>query len=491
MQNNSQDKKVLLKITDLKQWFPIKKTKLFQKEQLYVRANDGITLDIYEGETVGLVGESGCGKSTFGRTLLQIYPQTEGKTMYYGRSLTEMAPDYVSETVKNIGARKKKINELEQKVETLQAEYEKMPDGAEKFRKQEACENIRKECNREFLNVVQIIGGFYALDTMQEAEPLILNKFKIAKELRDLREEDKTEGKDKSKEIKVKEKELSDAEEKLNALRSKHSSEKAFQEYEDFRDEGVDLARLKTKEMRILRKDMQMIFQDPYSSLNPRMTVGQIIGEGLLAHGFFTKNDEKMQDYVMNIMEECGLASYMIHRYPHQFSGGQRQRIGIARALALKPRFVVCDEAVSALDVSIQSQIVNLLKDLGEKDNLAYLFISHGLSVVKYISDRIGVMYLGNIVELASSQGMFDHPMHPYTEALLSAIPTTDPDHKKEIVPLEGDIPSPVHPPEGCKFHTRCKYCQEICKHVTPELRELEPNHFVACHFPLEKKEQE
>ena len=491
MQNNSQDKKVLLKITDLKQWFPIKKTKLFQKEQLYVRANDGITLDIYEGETVGLVGESGCGKSTFGRTLLQIYRQTEGKTMYYGRSLTEMAPDYVSETVKNIGARKKKINELEQKVETLQAEYEKMPDGAEKFRKQEACENIRKECNREFLNVVQIIGGFYALDTMQEAEPLILNKFKIAKELRDLREEDKTEGKDKSKEIKVKEKELSDAEEKLNALRSKHSSEKAFQEYEDFRDEGVDLARLKTKEMRILRKDMQMIFQDPYSSLNPRMTVGQIIGEGLLAHGFFTKNDEKMQDYVMNIMEECGLAPYMIHRYPHQFSGGQRQRIGIARALALKPRFVVCDEAVSALDVSIQSQIVNLLKDLGEKDNLAYLFISHGLSVVKYISDRIGVMYLGNIVELASSQGMFDHPMHPYTEALLSAIPTTDPDHKKEIVPLEGDIPSPVHPPEGCKFHTRCKYCQEICKHVTPELRELEPNHFVACHFPLEKKEQE
>ena len=170
---------------------------------------------------------------------------------------------------------------------------------------------------------------------------------------------------------------------------------------------------------------MQMIFQDPYSSLNPRMTVGQIIGEGLLAHGFFTKNDEKMQDYVMNIMEECGLAPYMIHRYPHQFSGGQRQRIGIARALALKPRFVVCDEAVSALDVSIQSQIVNLLKDLGEKDNLAYLFISHGLSVVKYISDRIGVMYLGNIVELASSQEMFDHPIHPYTEAFA----VSDPDN--------------------------------------------------------------
>ena len=252
-----------------------------------------------------------------------------------------------------------------------------------------------------------------------------------------------------------------------------------------YRDNGVDLARLKTQEMRFLRKDMQMIFQDPYSSLNPRMTVGQIIGEGLLAHGIFKKNDEKMQAYVMEVMEKCGLAPYMIHRYPHQFSGGQRQRIGIARALALKPRFVVCDEAVSALDVSIQSQIVNLLKDLGSEDNLAYLFISHGLSVVKYISDRIGVMYLGNIVELAESQEMFDHPTHPYTEALLSAIPTTDVDSNREMIPLEGDIPSPVHPPKGCKFHTRCKYCTEICKHITPELVEMRPGHFVACHNPL------
>ena len=234
-----------------------------------------------------------------------------------------------------------------------------------------------------------------------------------------------------------------------------------------------------------LHTKMQMIFQDPYASLNPRMTVGQIIGEGLLAHGIFKKNDEKMQAYVMEVMEKCGLAPYMIHRYPHQFSGGQRQRIGIARALALKPRFVVCDEAVSALDVSIQSQIVNLLKDLGSEDNLAYLFISHGLSVVKYISDRIGVMYLGNIVELAESQEMFDHPTHPYTEALLSAIPTTDVDSNREMIPLEGDIPSPVHPPKGCKFHTRCKYCTEICKHITPELVEMRPGHFVACHNPL------
>lgn len=485
MQNNSKEKKVLLRITDLKQWFPIKKTKLFQKEQLYVRANDGITLDIYEGETVGLVGESGCGKSTFGRTLLQIYSQTEGKTMYYGRDLTEMAPVYVDETVKSIAARKKKINELDVKASALKKEYEAMKDSAEKFQKQEECEQLQKECNVEFLNLVQIIGGFYAVDNTQEAEKCLLDKFKIARELRNLREIDKTEGNDKSKEIEAKTAELNAAEERLAACRAKHEKDGDFVKYEEYRDEGVDLARLKTGEMRILRKDMQMIFQDPYSSLNPRMTVGQIIGEGLLAHGMFKKTDQKMQDYVMEVMEKCGLSSYMIHRYPHQFSGGQRQRIGIARALALNPRFVVCDEAVSALDVSIQSQIVNLLKDLGEQQNLAYLFISHGLSVVKYISDRIGVMYLGNMVELATSQEMFEHPTHPYTEALLSAIPTTDVGAKKEMVPLEGDIPSPVHPPKGCKFHTRCKYCTEICEHVTPEFVEMRPGHFVACHHPL------
>ena len=188
----------------------------------------------------------------------------------------------------------------------------------------------------------------------------------------------------------------------------------------------------------------------------------------------------------MKTMDDCGLAPYMIHRYPHQFSGGQRQRIGIARSLAMKPKFVVCDEAVSALDVSIQSQVINLLEDLKEKENLTYLFISHDLSVVKYISDRIGVMYLGNMVELCESQEMFDHPLHPYTEALLLAIPTTDVENRKQSIPLEGDIPSPIRPPKGCKFHTRCKYCTDICEMVTPEFRELRPGHFVACHHPLD-----
>jgi peptide/nickel transport system ATP-binding protein len=190
-----------------------------------------------------------------------------------------------------------------------------------------------------------------------------------------------------------------------------------------------------------------------------------------------------MQDMVIKIMEECGLAGYFVHRFAHQFSGGQRQRIGIARSLAVNPKFVVCDEAVSALDVSIQSQILNLLSDLKEQKNLTYLFITHDLSVVKYISDRIGVMYLGNLVELATSDDIFKAPAHPYTKALLESIPTTE--EKKDLIVLEGDIPSPVNPPKGCKFHTRCKYCTEICEHVVPDWEEISPNHFVACHHKL------
>ena len=335
MQNENKERKVLLELRDVKQYFPVKKTKLREKQR-YVRANDGITLDIYEGETLGLVGESGCGKSTLGRTLLQLTPQSHGDILYY-------------------------------------------KDG-----------------------------------------------------------------------------------------------------------KAIDLKKLPPEQMRVLRKDLQLIFQDPYSSLNPRMTVGQIIGEGLTSHGIFKRNDPAMKEYIFKVMEECGLATYMFNRYPHQFSGGQRQRIGIARSLALNPRFVVCDEAVSALDVSIQSQILNLLSDLKKKAGLTYLFITHDLSVVKYISDRIAVMYLGNLVELADAEALFSDTLHPYTEALLSAIPTIEENNGgRERILLEGDIPSPVNPPSGCKFHTRCRYCQEKCKHEVPEWREIGKNHWVACHFPL------
>lgn len=249
--------------------------------------------------------------------------------------------------------------------------------------------------------------------------------------------------------------------------------------------DGIDLSTLSVDQMRKYRKDLQIIFQDPYSSLNPRMTVGQIITEGMKANNMLSKDPQENQDYILKIMDMCGLAPYFVHRYPHQFSGGQRQRIGIARAVALNPKFIVADEPVSALDVSIQSQIINLLLELKREQNLTYLFISHDLSVVKYISDRIGVMYLGNVVELASTESLFENRMHPYTEALLSAIPTTDIRESVEIKILEGDMPSPINPPSGCKFHTRCPYAQERCTTEIPILRELRPDHVVACHFPL------
>ena len=335
MQSENNNRKVLLEVRDVKQYFPVKKTKLREKQR-YVRANDGITLDIYEGETLGLVGESGCGKSTLGRTILQLYPQTHGDIIYH-------------------------------------------KDGKE-----------------------------------------------------------------------------------------------------------IDLKKQTPEQMRVLRKDLQLIFQDPYSSLNPRMTVGQIIGEGLVSHGIFKKNDPAMKEYIFQVMEECGLATYMFNRYPHQFSGGQRQRIGIARSLALRPKFVVCDEAVSALDVSIQSQILNLLSDLKAKAGLTYLFITHDLSVVKYISDRIAVMYTRYLRVAGRCRGAVQRHAASLHRGTALRHPTTEENNGgRERILLEGDIPSPVNPPEGCKFHTRCRYCQEKCKHEVPEWREISKNHYVACHFPL------
>ena len=249
--------------------------------------------------------------------------------------------------------------------------------------------------------------------------------------------------------------------------------------------EGENITNYTVTQMMPLRKKMQIIFQDPYSSLNPKMTVGQIIGEALLEHGMFKKKDPAYEKYVKEIMNTCGLADYMIYRYPHEFSGGQRQRIGIARALALKPKFIVCDEAVSALDVSIQSQIINLLNNLQKEFHLSYLFISHDLSVVKHISDRIGVMYLGNMVEFTDKREMYANPLHPYTKVLLSAIPETDLQkmRTKRRILLEGDIPSNIITPTGCKFHTRCPIAKDICKREIPQFKEEKPGHFVACHF--------
>ncbi|MFS8501364.1 MAG: ATP-binding cassette domain-containing protein [Caldicoprobacter sp.] len=516
----NKEKKVLIRIQHLKQYFPIKKSSIFSREQLYVRANDDISLEIYEGETLGLVGESGCGKSTLGRTILQLYEQTAGRTIYYGRKVDDIAPKYVLNLLKNLPKEYSRLKRLEEEQERMKKEYMSLPEGDKKQKALEKLQNKEREAEDLFLDIVQLIGGLIVADDLKAVSATLLEEYKKRFEISNLKNkigdyeaklrEKKsmlsTKGKSqaeieqatkklvkqiesKRELLKFKEKELEEIQQRVEKLRAQYRSNPDFEKYESYRDDGINLAKLTESEMRLLRKDLQLIFQDPYSSLNPRMTVGQIIAEGLLAHNMFKKRDKALQDYILETMDKCGLAPYFLHRYPHQFSGGQRQRIGIARSIALKPKFIVCDEAVSALDVSIQSQIINLLLDLKEQENLTYLFISHDLSVIKYISDRVGVMYLGNIVELADTQELFSRPMHPYTEALLSAIPTTDIDAKKEPIILEGDIPSPINPPPGCKFHTRCRYCTDICKKVVPQLEEVRPGHFVACHHKLNVEE--
>lgn len=521
MQNT---KKKLLSITNLKKYFPIAKSSVFQKEKFYVKANEDVSIDIYEGETFGLVGESGCGKSTLGRVILQLYEQTAGNTLYYGRSRAEIAPQYVKDTLSNPEKYLNLYKEAKAKAEKLTAQAEAEGENASFFLLQE--KNLAEaNAKSALMNVAKILGGLITVPEMKEGATILLNQHNVLAQIEKLNRKiteldasiDVIENKIHDDEKGKKDADGSSALNKLkaarektvakiqglrededrlqrqiDAIRAKFKGDEEFQKYEAMLDAGIDLARLKYNEIRRLRKDLQIVFQDPYSSLDPRMTIGQIIEEGLVTHKYFKHGSQKMKEYILKTMRDCGLQDYMLHRYPHQFSGGQRQRVCIARALAVKPKFVVCDECVSALDVSIQSQIINLLLELKEKENLTYLFISHDLSVVRYISDRIGVMYLGNLVELAPSETIFKDPRHPYTVALLSSIPTTEPDDlNKERIILEGNIPSPIRPPEGCKFHTRCFMACDKCKRVPPPLKEVEPGHFVACHFDGKKIDED
>jgi oligopeptide transport system ATP-binding protein len=327
-QKDGKGRDVLLSVRGLKKYFPITSGLIVQRQVGAVKAVDGIDFDVFRGETLGLVGESGCGKSTTGRTVLQLYRPTAGSVEF----------------------------------------------------------------------------------------------------------------------------------------------------------EGVDLVQLKGEALRKMRKRMQMIFQDPYASLNPRMSVGRIISEPLKVHNVGTGKEQ--QERVQSLLERVGLNPYFVNRYPHEFSGGQRQRIGIARALALNPELIVCDEPISALDVSIQAQVVNLLQDLQQEYGLTYLFIAHDLSMVRHICDRVAVMYLGKIVELAQSEELYSNPLHPYTQALLSAVPVPDPEveRKRQRIILKGDVPSPANPPIGCNFNTRCPVSIEVCFREEPDLREVLPSHWVACH---------
>jgi len=320
---------ILLEVKDLRMWFPITQGIVFQRHVGDTKAVDGISFFIRRGETLGLVGESGCGKTTTGRSILQLYRPTGGDVYF----------------------------------------------------------------------------------------------------------------------------------------------------------EGQNLCKLKGEPLRRMRRKMQMIFQDPYASLNPRMTVGDIVGEPLEVHNILKGKD--LRGRVMELLEVVGLNRYFVNRYPHEFSGGQRQRIGVARALAVNPDFIVCDEPISALDVSIQAQIINLLEDLQDQFGLTYLFIAHDLSVVRHISDRVAVMYLGKIVELTTRQKLYENPLHPYTQALLSAVPIPDPvvEHKRRRIILTGDVPSPTNPPKGCNFHTRCQVkIAGLCDVTDPEFKDVGGEHWVACH---------
>ncbi len=436
----------IVRVKDLKKYYLTSSKTLFN-EAKYNKANDGITLEIQEGETLGLVGESGSGKSTLGKVLLQLYNQTGGSTYYYGRTLEEVAPSYVFKIIKNLEKDVKSLEANRIDRRKAKSQLEKAVDEKDQEKLQKAFDEADAKVDEFFDTTVKIFGGLIFSENLPETSKTLHTWYKtrgaILKAERKLTLErlalealeENNEGQSSkakkcearisklSEELKTEQEKLAKTEKSIEEIRKGAITHEKYERYEARKDTGVDLARLTSSEIRLLRTDLQIIFQDPYSSLNPRMTVAQIVGEALVVHGMYAKNTQNLTNYIAKVLKESGLDPKLMHRYPHQFSGGQRQRIGIARALALNPKFIVADEAVSALDVSIQSQIIDLLRELKEERNLTYLFISHDLGVVRFISDRIAVMYRGHIVELASTRDIFKNPQHPYTKKLLRAIP--------------------------------------------------------------------
>ncbi|QVK18739.1 ATP-binding cassette domain-containing protein [Mycoplasmatota bacterium] len=406
------DNNNILEVKNLKKYF-VKNKGLFGQRKQYVQAVDDISFYIKKGETFGLVGESGCGKTTVGRSLIKLYESTGGEVYYKGERISVGKLDIFK-------MKKEKWNKCK--------EYK-----------------IKKvKIKKKFVLDIQKIKG------INQDKIEIKKKIKLAKQ--DYKVEVKLLKEDKTK--------------KLNIIREK-----------------IKEAKQDNKVKPQLRKSMQMIFQDPYASLNSRMTVADIISEPMKIHQLMPYHMQKQKIY--ELLNMVGLSKEHASRYPHEFSGGQRQRIGIARSLAVNPEFIICDEPISALDVSIQAQIINLLEELQEKLGLTYMFVAHDLSMVKHISNRIAVMYLGKIVEVTTSNELFKNPLHPYTKALLSAvpIPNVNNDLKSEKIELEGDIPSPINPPSGCRFRTRCEFASERCKKEEPVLQQIDDGHIVACHL--------
>ena len=484
MENNT-----ILEVKELKKYFP-KQKDILGNVKLWLKAVDDVTFTLEAGKTIGVVGESGCGKTTLGRTILQLYDTTGGKSLYYGRKVEELLPKYYVESLKNVNKYQKTYSDLKNKLSNVNytglekltndyitiKEYKELLNVTETLIKENSEDKALVVVKKDLIKMIEVLS-----ESSCVVGGLVLSKSNNVKDLFISRLYKKNELTKKESNIESLNTELDAIEREINELKKEFEANSLFAELEENYETGLDLAKLTKEEMRSLRTEIQLIFQDPYSSLPPRMTIGEILTEPVKVHGIVPK--EKISEHVRKVMKMCGLQPQYYDRYPHEFSGGQRQRICIARALVVNPKLVICDEPVSALDVSIQAQIINLLKDLQRELGLTYMFISHDLSVVKYITDSIIVMYLGNMMEIGDTKDIFENPLHPYTQALFSAVPVPDPDEKMQRIILKGDIPSPVNPPKGCKFHTRCEKCMSVCKLKTPEFITHSKGHRVACHL--------